>query len=590
MLKVINEYIKYWTSPAPTPRSIRWLEKLTWGVSWRPVDQDAFLVSHQAMGDESKNYERLIPEYDPNKHITNLDEKELERATKNEIRNRVFKSIYLGNLYDDLMPIEARYYSTTAQRKAKLAVMVALLCAIYSACFFLPSMFYGTWSNDRSLYATSKADMASYVEGGLAAKFIEMVSEAHVQLPTLKIDKNLEVLPQILAYRAEVDQVVQSEISDISRLDEGGLWAAAPTDTRRHAVSDAVFLHGLATNKSAFKIFNDKYKLVVAPANNLLELSTQLVLLSWTVILLSWFLSKKSQFYEVFESLDSRWRIAAIISLEETLSSNFYYRKKFHYLLAGCAALVATLIHYVTIDRSFAATSAPAAAILNLEPIDYRISSVAGPIVVMNWALQFLVGYTLVLVCWELRLLHECMRIWQAKILRVGMLGQNEFDRLFSRMSKSQWADWAILGAVIILTLTVLSILKVFLQPVLPADQLALLTQGGLGENFASRASFWSIWSLIYTFMPVILALALMWLVGTTSAPSHSSVTLFQKKKLGDIDAAIDYLIERAKKIEALKTVWDQLASLYPSAEPDTIQTLADAPEAKDKDGKEDHR
>lgn len=581
----MRKYTDYWTAPAPQPRSISVLESIAkkFRIRWRPTDASAYFIAHQAANDESRWYENQLAEYIPDVINKGIDEKALDAAHQNEIRHRIFKSIYWGNLYDDLMPIEARSFTTTGQRKAKLALMIITACALYSIIYLVPSIAYSVASKEDAIFQTSTQKLRQFSTPELGQTYYNALLGEGANFPEVEFDTSIAALDDAVILREKISSIVRSSTLNSKYLLESPIWKSANSADRELLLSDVLFFHILVSNEDDFSALNHQARLVTAPYSNLNELFSQLVLLASTMILISWFLSKKNHFFSVIIELNRNWWTAAILSLEETILGNFYFRKKFHYAVAMGLASIAILLHYYTIDAKFSSISAPSASVLDLKAFDYRIAATTVPVAIVNWALQIVLGYTLALVCWELKLLNECMKIWQVKIREIGMFPNDAYDKFFQRMNENQFAHRMSLMTLTVVPLAVFSFFKFWYH--YPSIDWAStgLDQIGLSNltDASEHVNLWALWALGYIWSPPILLIVLILMTGGACLPTIESTAKFKSRRPMDLDASIEYVLKRGEKILALRRMWKKLQDELGLQDPAVAETGSRAEPAK---------
>ncbi|CAM4395992.1 hypothetical protein [Pseudoalteromonas maricaloris] len=538
----ISQYIEHWKSKPNSPASIGWLEsifnRLKVGI-WRPIDEKNSYVDHRLISHNRATYEELIPDLCINK-LTDEQLKEVEDAQKIEIKHRIFKAIYWGNLFDDITPIETRHYTASTDRLTKIFFMATCLCAvIFFMTFITPSWIVGTFSTNEAIPLTSKSPLRKYIiEENLAEKFFSAASSVkHFEIPHTNGQTELEFLIEL---RKVTDKTVKEANISTEEWVNSLAWKASTEHTRRNAISDAVFFDQINGHSSIFNRFNKNSKFVLMPSGNLHEVFSQLVVTLLIVVMISFFVAKKNHFFQVIQQIPFEKRIPSIHSLEETLMSFFFLRKKYHYIVAITVAFTTLFCHYYMVKKVNFQGTYEASTSLGLTPFDFRLESVDQPLWTIYWVVQFLIIYMFTLVTWELGALNSCFKQWQGRLLKSNIIAESDFNASFSDLFTMQKISLLSVLAMSAILLTILSVSKFF----------------GLEPNFElnlsslDKLATWDNLLTLYIFSPPILTFILIYYAINPCFREPQKAVAFSQKKLPDFDETLEYFMSTWKNLK----------------------------------------
>lgn len=436
----IQRYFSHWTARPSPPPSIRLLEALFARISkhsWRPDGTTTHYVDHRLITHSRATYEELIPDYkgdDTPTSETPVSSDALFEAQETEIRHRVYRAIYWGNLFDHIFPIETRYYNLSTDRLLKLFFIVVVTSLVYLGATILPSWLSGKLDRTTALESTTNSVQMDFLEGtGWKEKFFSATGSTEPTLSNNTLTEG-DIIQLKFALQVEVEKAdldISGWVADIG-------WVHASEVARNSALVDKMFFETINSDSGiGQQVLFDK-KIVVTPWSNIREVLSQILILSFTILMISWFLAKKKHFCDIIWQLHEDRRIPATQLLEETLVSNFYLRKKFHYLVAFSAAVIAISVHFYAMQTTSLNDAYSLSLALGLSIHDYRIAASSQWMMLVYWAAQFFLVYFFTLVAWELGALNSCMKQWQGKLVKAGVLEGTDFNNLFTNTKTIQ--------------------------------------------------------------------------------------------------------------------------------------------------------
>ena len=547
--KRVEQYVEHWESVPSAPASIGWLEVIfnKWrrGI-WRPLDEDGnHYVDHRMIAHSRSTFEELIPDYDTQSQFA-VSSSRISAAQKTELRHRLFKSIYWGNLFDEITPIESRSYTYSGSRIVKLIFMTLAAWFFVALITLLPSYLNDSFFEESALTKTSNSRLSFYLEkDDLAERFLDSTGVSLNPNMSFTSGQTLDPLALLVAIRQDTQKVVAGEQFDATNwLQEMG-WRASSDEERSLAIIDAVFFHRVLNDPATFKLFNSSTRFIVTPSNNWQEIFSQLAIVSFIVCMISWFLAKKGHFYEVVDRMELSKRIPSVMLLEGILISFFFLRKKYHYLVALFAASVTIFFHYYTMNKIGGIGNSDVAIALNLTPFDYRLKSSSQPLLATYWLVQFAIIYMFTLVAWELGALNACFRQWQGQLLKAGLITRELFNSEFKPLVKDQKQLLAACIILIMMALGGLSVLKL-IQSYPDNSGNAIV-----GSFNANRFLNWEVLRNIYFFSPPFLSIIVVVYALNPCFKDPESAEKYCVKKLPDVERVLQSAWESWKKIKS---------------------------------------
>lgn len=544
--KRVQRYYSHWSSKPSLPPSIGGFEWLFSKIStsiWRPSLETTDCVDHRLIAHSRATYEELIPDYEGQE--VGVSPEYIEAAQTEEIRHRIYRAIYWGNLFDHIFPIETRYYSLSTDRILKLVIVILMTTSMYLISTVFPSFLAGNFTDQAAFRSTSQSKLYSYVKNSdVAVKFIKQTN-----FKTPIITNSTTLAETVFNLRSAITEKVNSEnINTSSWINKLG-WQKAFESERRNAISDSIFFSTVINNSELFKKFNAAYKVAISPNGNRLEIVSQVVLLFFTMLMVSWFMAKKKHFFEVMKMLANERRIPAMQLLEETLTSFFSLRKKYHYFLAAVLASVAIFAHFYAMQRSSYTAAFDIMTALKLTTYDYRIHTSSQWLTMIYWTAQFVLIYFFTLVAWELGSLNSCMRQWQGKLVKAHILDKHEFSDKFSNIRTAQLTI-ILFAFIFACVLFLLSFLKYYAN--LSNISLAFFP---MGWDQLKKFLIWDNLFVIYIFSPPLLFLGVVSFAAKPCFNNSEEAVKYSEKKHPDIDKALESIMEGWRQIGQAK-VW----------------------------------
>lgn len=543
----IQSYFSHWTAKPSPPPSIRLLEAAFTKISryaWRPNSEVTPYVDHRLITHSRATYEESIPDYQGEEQPVPSDN--LFKAQKTEIRHRIYRAIYWGNLFDHIFPIETRYYNLSTDRLLKLFFIIIVTSAIYLGATILPSWLSNKLDSTTATEATTKSEIMNLLNGsGWTEKYFSTSSRTAPLLPDGAISE-----VKLIQFKLSLQKEVEQGTLDISEWVDDIGWEYASDAARNSALVDKMFFEAISSgNALGQKILFDK-RIVVTPVSNIQEILSQILILSFTLLMISWFLAKKKHFCDIIWALpQDRW-IPATQLLEETLVSNFYLRKKFHYLVAATAALMAVCVHFYAMYTSSLNDAYSLSIALNLSIYDYRIAASSQWLMLVYWAAQFFLVYFFTLVAWELGALNACMKQWQGKLVKSKMLKDLEdldFNTLFTN-TKTIQTPVGLFIHVIFVIFMVISWGKL-----IDNDFTFDFSWSGLSLETLNSIITWQNANILYIFSPAVLFILVALFATQPCFDDESDAEKYVERRLPDIDAMISSLRQGWAQLEVAK-------------------------------------
>lgn len=541
-----KQYIDHWSSKPTSPASIGWVESLFNKVRkgiWRPIEDSDTCVDHRLISHDRATYEELIPDYSFESTGDGIEHEKIKNAQTIEIKHRIFKAIYWGNLFDDILPIETRYYTASTDRFIKLAFISICFCLFVLAITLSPSLFNNTFYEKSALQATSKSSLRFYInEEEIGERFLQKIG---LELdPGYKSKEDISAFERIIEIRKASKDLVFSANEKSLDVVESIAWKNSENIEKRKVISDAVFFYWISLDPDKFQEFNRSARFLVTPENNSEEILSQLAVVVFIVVMISWFVARKKSFFSVVGAIPFSKRIPSVQALEETLMSFFILRKKYHYIVAFSVASFVVLCHYFTMSKMHVVASYDASIALDLKPFDYRLNSSTQPLLSTYWFAQFFIVYLFTLVAWELGALSHCFKQWQGKLIKLKIIEKNEFKKYFDVLLQGQKGVLAGAFLLIFVSLGALSYMKFLdIQP----EYIWLSTYDLSG---AMSMLAWGNWLIFYIFSPPILSFMLIVYSLSPCHANYDSALKYSDKKLPDLDQALLQITASWKKIK----------------------------------------
>lgn len=419
----IEAYTSYWERiPAP-PKTIVWLQKLAekLKVQWIPDDPESPYASNSYLDSERFHFENMFPA---------LEAREIQEISKNsrlltaqatEFRSRIYRLIHKGTASDHLMPVEARAYWLPSKRLPKLIFCIVLTVALYLSLLVAPSLFlYDTFLPKDAFLRTYKGPHTLEVQDqtfieGVRREFVTKLSPVELA----SIPNSAMSVRSFIALHDLAQKKARADMGAVNSLSSRETWLLSSEESRAEAVSFVIFSELLQRAAGAEEFFIAR-RLVVTPANNIPEVLTQTILVVLNWVLLTLYLTRKHEFFDVYQDTKKETRSFAAVLCVNLLGSIFRGRQHFHFLIAAFAATVALCVHFFYIGKANTLLAMPVAELVRLTPYDYRLATDLQPVYLVHWIFQFTLVFLFVLFAWEVAILGRCLRTFQLHLLKEG--------------------------------------------------------------------------------------------------------------------------------------------------------------------------
>ena len=420
----------------------------------------------------------------------------------------------------------------------KLCFIVLVTSLIYLGVTILPSWLSDKLERTTAIEATSNSPLLEFLsDDGLKDKFFISAGVPEPKLPSVPDEED------IIQLKIKLQELVNKADINISNwsLDVG--WLYADDIDRNNALVDKIFFEILSSNGgNNQQILFDK-RIVVTPSSNVQEIMSQIFILFFTILMISWFLSKKRHFCDIIDKLHESKRIPATQLLEETLVSNFYLRKKFHYLVAATAAFIVIFLHFYFMQTLSHEDAYGLSLALGLSIHDYRIAASSQWIILVYWVAQFFLIYFFTLAAWELGALNSCMKQWQGKLAKTGVAGGHDFRDLF-RDTKTNQVTTLMYIFIYSFIISISSWLKMENLGISFYYNWEEIVSGELSSLLTSSNAY-----MLYVYSPPILFLLVAWFATQRCFDNETDAVKYVEKHFVEID----------KMIKAAQQDWKQL-------------------------------